>query len=79
MATFTGRTYPGAVGEIYKNTQSIHDISNLSVSQGGSPGVGNTTSAQLSFIKTLMDNNMGKLFYLRNTGNGYDTHSNELI
>lgn len=36
MASFTGRTYPGSTGDRYNESIDIHNIANISVSQGGS-------------------------------------------
>jgi uncharacterized protein (DUF1800 family) len=76
--SMTGRTYPGDVGKIYEDALRIHNVSNLSVSQWGASGVGYSTATQLSFLKTLLNNDTGRIFYLQNTGNGYDTHVNQL-
>lgn len=78
MNSFSGRTYPGKTKGSYADSLKVSDVASISVAQGGSAGVGYTTSSQLKFVKTLMDNNVGKVFYLQNTGNGYDTHQNEL-
>jgi len=47
------------------------------VSQSGAAGVGNTTASQLAFLKTMLDNDVGKIFYLANGGNGYDSHADQ--
>jgi hypothetical protein len=77
MGTLTGRTYPGKIEGIFTDSIKINNIAALSVASGGSAGVGSTTKSQLSFAKTMLAGNVGKIFYLANSGNGYDTHANE--
>jgi len=79
MNTFTGRTYPWRTGLNYMNSIIVHDIANLSVSQWWQAWVGWTTRTQLNFLEVLLNNNLGQAFYLQNTGNGYDTHADQLI
>lgn len=64
------RMYPGDVGMKVRDALTLDTIAKTA----GSPGGSNTT--QFEYVKTLITNNIGKVYYM-NINGGYDTHGSQ--
>ncbi len=72
--TLSGRLYPAQTRANFEAALKLNNAVNLAVSKGGNSGVGFTMKTQLQFAKTMLENDIGSIFYLANGGNGWDTH-----
>lgn len=72
-----GRTYPDSAGDVFQGAIRIDQVATQSKASGGPDGAGWGNVNNLKFLETLLDNGVGKTFYMQADG-GYDTHSNQL-
>lgn len=72
-----GRAYPGIAGDVFQGAMRIDQVATQSKAAGGPDGAGWGNVNNLKFLETLLDNGVGKTFYMQADG-GYDTHSNQL-
>jgi hypothetical protein len=70
------RQYPANTKNLFKDAGRISDIAKLSLSQGGPNGANGDMKNIFRFSKVLMNNNIGRSFYMGGYG-GYDTHSDQ--
>lgn len=71
------RAYPGSAGDLFQGAIRIDQVATQSKAAGGPDGAGWGNVNNLRFLETLLDNGVGKSFYMQADG-GYDTHSNQL-
>ena len=76
--TLSGRVYPAGTRSSFEAALELNNAVNLAVAKGGNAGVGYTMKTQLQFAKTMIENDIGSIFYLSNGGNGWDTHESEV-
>lgn len=72
------RAYPADTARLFRDTGKISEIWKTSVSQWGAPGASGNMNSVLDFTKVLMNNNIGRTFYMWWAG-WYDTHGNQRI
>lgn len=70
------RSFPGNTGDMFRNAMAISDAGKLSVANNGPPWATDDMYNVFKFIKILLQNNIGKSFYMGGRG-GYDTHGNQ--
>jgi hypothetical protein len=70
------RSYPANTRDLFKDAGRISEIGKLSVAQGGPSGANGDMNNVFKFAKVLMNNNIGRAFYMGGYG-GYDTHGDQ--
>lgn len=70
------REHYSGFGEKYIDATLLNDVAVKNIADGGNGSAGNNNERQFKFLESLMDNNFGKVFYMRGNG-GYDTHGNQ--
>ncbi|GAB0174409.1 MAG: hypothetical protein HHAS10_02880 [Candidatus Altimarinota bacterium] len=77
MVTITkNRVYPADTRNLFQDAGKISEIGKISVAQGGAPGASGDMNSVFNFAKVLINNNIGRTFYMGGAG-GYDTHGNQ--
>lgn len=74
---FATRSYPGTSHNVFRNAAKIDQVATASVANGGPNGAGWGNANNFAFLRSLLQSNVGKAFFLQGDG-GYDTHSNQL-
>ncbi len=70
------RSYPSNTRNLFRDVGRISEIAKLSVSQWGPAGASGDMNSVFRFAKVLMNNNIGRSFYMGWFG-GYDTHGDQ--
>jgi uncharacterized protein YgiM (DUF1202 family) len=70
------RSYPANTKNLFRDAGRISEIGKTSVAQGWAPGASGNMSSVFNFARVLLDNNIGRTFYMGGAG-GYDTHDNQ--
>ncbi len=70
------RSYPANTRDLFKDAGRISEIWKLSVAQGGPSGANGDMNNVFKFAKVLMNNNIGRSFYMGGYG-WYDTHGDQ--
>lgn len=71
------QSLPSDLSLKYINAIRLDEISKKNKENGGRGNSGYNNSQQFDFLESLLDDNFGKVFYMRGNG-GYDTHGNQL-
>lgn len=58
------RSFPGNTRNLFKDAGRISEIGKTSVSQGGPGGASGDMNSVFKFAKVLMNNNIGRSFYM---------------
>lgn len=62
------RTYPGSTRDLFKDAGRISEIAKTSVAQGGPAGASGDMNSVFRFAKVLLNNNIGRSFYMGGYG-----------
>jgi len=70
------RHYPNNTRRNFVDASKLNDVALQNIVDGGNGSAGSNNESQFRFIQSLMNNNLGSVYYVRGNG-GYDTHSNQ--